>query len=362
MVCGRGHPRCPHRIDGSAHTGHDHLGREGPRGAASTEHRVVPPFGVGDFYTGFSVLANIITVVAGFIAIAGVGLAILARPRRVITIDVRESRPPQLHMMITSEGVSPVRHLELMVGHLDDDRYARSGDGAYPRAVLERNNSVTVQTHGPHDTFSGQPESQKLWLLEPADGFFVRVRSQSAVLPWLSSSETYAWPPSLRHASERPVRLTGRAERQFFDDIGPFKPARRPRRQRRSPLGRAWLAKQPLAHAEAATDADFDDLLAAHRGPVLVGFGAAWQKDFWEAIKLVLNGFAARNSPHVLVLTVATDENPGLAHRYPSTTFPYFCIFASGELSETSFGHTTVGELEGAFAHHLKSHRRHRRV
>jgi len=68
----------------------------------------------------------------------------------------------------------------------------------------------------------------------------------------------------------------------------------------------------------------------------------------------MLDGFAAKHSPRVLVLLVTTDENPEIASTLPSNSHPTFVLLRGGKTVKVETGARTVPELEAVFAHHLR--------
>lgn len=301
-----------------------------------------------DFLFWFGLIANSITVVAGLIAIAGVVWAIFGRARLVVAPQyLSSSIAPTLTIAVSSVGSNPIHGLELSVGQLDDNGFSMKGDGLPTRPTLSRGETVTVMGYDPDETtFGSEPrEGEFRWGIQPDGGWFLTVQWQSPLFPWRRVSRTYAWPPSLRFASEPPKELSGRSEIRFL---------KRTRDQSLNPLSPDFVS--PLVsrpRAVVATDETFDQLVAAHSGPVFVGFGPTWQGKWWENVKRMLDSFAAKHSPHSEVLVVNIDECPVLAARFATAELPVFKVLHRGKVAHSYAGAHSLPDLEREFKQYL---------
>ncbi|KAA9108051.1 thioredoxin domain-containing protein [Microbacterium rhizomatis] len=291
----------------------------------------------------FGFVANLITVIAGALAIAGVIWAYLGRAKLGVTSHVGPGPMPTMTLTLTSVGANPVRSLQLSAGTLDENGFSMRGDGAGNRPSLERGQVMSVIGYEPAVTRFGSPEreDERRLPLEHGNGFYVTVQWQSPLFPWRRASRTYSWPPQRRVASEGALRLTGRKEIAFLE---------RARDQSLNPHSPSFEPPQAVAaRAISATDDTFDGLLTGHRGPVLVGFGPTWQGQWWEDVKRMLDAFAAKHMPKVRVLVVDVDRCPKLADRFDTKLLPNFKVFSKSEIVASHDGDLTLPALEDAF-------------
>lgn len=295
----------------------------------------------------FAFVANVITVVAGLVAILGVLWAVLGRAKLTVSTDVNPGLTPSLALRVSSTGSNPVHDVELAVGALDDNGFALWGDGAGRRPALNRGEALTVAAFGDGTTSYGSApiEGEHRHQMKAGEGFYVTVQWRSPLFPWRRESRTYVWPPALRFASRQPTLLRWRAESRFFER------AHDPKNNSARPgFSRPKWAPPP---ATVATDATFDALVAEHKGPVLVGFGPAWQGQFWRDVQRMLHAFAANYASRVKVLIVTIEDCPDTASRYPSGTFPHFKVFRDGQVVASHDGAGSMPEVEAGLSPHL---------
>lgn len=295
----------------------------------------------------FGFVANVITVVAGLVAILGVVWAIRGRAKLTVSTDVNPGLMPSLVMRVSSTGSNPVQDVELAVGALDDNGFALWGDGAGRRSALNRGEALTVTAFDDEATSFGSPplEGEHRHQMKPGEGFYVTVQWRSPLFPWRRKSRTYAWPPALRFASREPKLLKWQAESRFFERA--HDPKNNPARPG---FTRPKWSPPP---ATVATDATFNTLVAEHKGPVLVGFGPAWQGQFWLDVQRMLHAFAANYAPHVRVLIVTVEDCPHSASKYTSGTFPHFKVFRNGQVVASHDGAGSMPEIEAGLSPHL---------
>lgn len=110
--------------------------------------------------------------------------------------------------------------------------------------------------------------------------------------------------------------------------------------------GKCLAALPPHAAPIAvASEAQFDEIIAAARVPVLVDFWAGWEARCRTVAPEVKK--AARNlAGKALVLKVDTDLLAELAERYQVSTVPSFALFAGGRLVRQRLGHVDHSQLE----------------
>jgi len=300
------------------------------------------------FLLWFSMVANFITVLAGLLAFAGVVWAILGRAQLAVAPQFfQPSVAPHLTMGVSSVGSNPIRDLEVNYGLLDDNGQSSKGGDLATRITLSRGETVTVVGYEPAElSFGSDPREGEFRVeIKQGGGWYLNVQWQSALFPWRRASRTYSWPPTRRFASESPEELAGRKEIEFL------KRTRNP-----SPASSTRSPDRKIIRSRAilATDRTFDDLVASHNGPVLVGFGPTWQGKVWEDFKRVLDVLPAKHGPRVQVLLVNTDESPGIAEKFAANEVPVVKLLLKGKVVKSSVGARAYPDLEDEFAEFLR--------
>ncbi len=113
-------------------------------------------------------------------------------------------------------------------------------------------------------------------------------------------------------------------------------------------VGKCGSCKGPIGPVdepiEVQNSAEFDQIVAASDGPVLVDFWAAWCgpcKLAAPEVQLLAGDLAGK----ALVLKVDTDAHQDLAMRYNIQSIPNFLVFRGGRLSFQKAGLASRGEM-----------------
>jgi len=96
---------------------------------------------------------------------------------------------------------------------------------------------------------------------------------------------------------------------------------------------------------EVTSEAQFDEIVAAARVPVVVDFWATWCgpcRTVAPEVKKAAHNLAGR----ALVLKVDTDALPDLSQRYQVQSIPNFAVFTSGRLVRQRAGAIDHRQLE----------------
>lgn len=110
--------------------------------------------------------------------------------------------------------------------------------------------------------------------------------------------------------------------------------------------GKCGTALPPHASPiEVISEAQFDEIVAAARVPVVVDFWAAWCgpcRVVAPEVKKAAQNLAGK----ALVLKVDTDAQPELAQRYQIQSIPNFAVFSGGRLVRQRAGAVDHRQLE----------------
>jgi thioredoxin 2 len=96
---------------------------------------------------------------------------------------------------------------------------------------------------------------------------------------------------------------------------------------------------------EIASGAQFDEIIAAARVPVLVDFWATWCGPC-RAVAPEVKKAAQNLAGKALVLKVDTDQLQELAQRYQVSSIPNFAVFSGGRLVRQRAGAVDHRQLE----------------
>ncbi len=96
---------------------------------------------------------------------------------------------------------------------------------------------------------------------------------------------------------------------------------------------------------DIGSEAQFDEIVAAARVPILVDFWAAWCGPC-RAVAPEVRKAAHNLAGKALVLKVDTDALPDISQRYQVQSIPNFALFSGGRLVRQRAGATDHRQLE----------------
>jgi thioredoxin len=96
------------------------------------------------------------------------------------------------------------------------------------------------------------------------------------------------------------------------------------------------------------TDADFEQQVLLSDLPVVVDFGAPWCPPC-RAVAPILGDLAVEFAGRLRIVSVNTDESPGLAERYAITGLPTMIFFQQGTEVQRVRGAATKRVLKDTF-------------
>ncbi|MCL2514559.1 MAG: thioredoxin [Microbacteriaceae bacterium] len=101
--------------------------------------------------------------------------------------------------------------------------------------------------------------------------------------------------------------------------------------------------------AHDVTDADFDEVVLAADGPVLVEFWAQWCGPC-RMLSPILDAIAAAHPGRLTVVKLNVDENPATAARFQVLAVPAMKVFQGGEVVKSILGAKPRPALEHELA------------
>ena len=102
-------------------------------------------------------------------------------------------------------------------------------------------------------------------------------------------------------------------------------------------------------HVTRVDDATFDEEVLKSQVPVLVDFVARWCGPC-RVMAPIVERFAAEGAGRLKVVTVDTDESPGIAQRYGVRAVPTVLVFRNGAKTASHLGTATKEKLLGMVA------------
>ncbi|EKD46240.1 MAG: hypothetical protein ACD_68C00074G0002 [uncultured bacterium] len=93
------------------------------------------------------------------------------------------------------------------------------------------------------------------------------------------------------------------------------------------------------------TDANFEQEVLKHQGPVLVDFFAPWCGPCQMMVP-VIEDLAKENQGKIKIAKMDIDENPDAAQKYQILSIPTSIVFVNGEEKERSIGAQTKSDLQ----------------
>jgi len=102
-------------------------------------------------------------------------------------------------------------------------------------------------------------------------------------------------------------------------------------------------------HVTRVDDATFDEEVLKSQVPVLVDFIARWCGPC-RVMAPIVERLAAEGGGRLKVVTVDTDESPGIAQRYGVRAVPTVLVFRNGEKTAGHLGTATKEKLLGLLA------------
>lgn len=195
-----------------------HLHRSAPPGGALIAVGIFASAPHPDlFWSAFGRAADVLTVIAAVVALAGLLWTWMVRPR----LDVSVSYSDDYHVLISirhAKGAAPARYLSLGRVWLDASGRSKAGDASplwLPELLPGAWQSITMFDPGRYfQTPPPPPESSVE--LGADDGAVCYVSWQRPLVPWLRTGVAVSWLPSDRAAMRPPTVTKGRTGLKQF--------------------------------------------------------------------------------------------------------------------------------------------------
>lgn len=173
-------------------------------------------FASTDAWLVFGRTADVLTVIAALIAIAGIASAWLSRPRLSITVDSDSSL--RVHVRHVT-GAAPARNLAYRQVMLNDGGEPHAGDGFIPWAsALAMGEFKLLEFFDPASHFYSSPprDFETRMPLPAGHGVVLMIEWQRHMAPWLRTSRVVVWNPKGTLGAHKPVLLKGRKGRAIY--------------------------------------------------------------------------------------------------------------------------------------------------
>lgn len=175
---------------------------------------------MGSVLEAVTVSADVATLIAFVIALAGIGERWLTRPRPAVEVRPEPpTRSPSPVIVIENKGgARALRHVGLRYV-VTPVRYGSLGDdGPAWKPELRPGEHVTIQFHDSSSHFFGSAprHNEERFPLDRGQGIMIELSWDGPVLPWRRGSRVVLWSSEDREAGRAPVVLKGRQARAAF--------------------------------------------------------------------------------------------------------------------------------------------------
>lgn len=290
---------------------------------------------VGSWVTG---AANILTIVAGFIAIISLISAWLSRPKIAFRNQQMLSTTWSVLLYISSEGASPVRHVSIYSGAMDSNQVNIAGGGGPGFGELERFRTFTVHLFTAEQVFFEAPErDDEVRLSFPSGvGCWLAIEYDRSIIRWKRMTTVFIWSNEARVMGDPPERAEGRRAKKFllarFDES--------------NSVSRPGYVKPEVFSASDLPDEVFYDRLGENEGINVVFVTGQSDKAQPEPHREIIDTFASRHRDHANVYVVDLYDSRVAREVLKVTQIPSVLVFRGTELLDASVGVPHYRELE----------------